>query len=202
MRVELFSAATRRNGFQLTVLNNANQAYGSIERTDATGTRLSTAGQRTYISQTSSGSQATSWDFAWLAPAQLTDTSSAFFYATGMASNANGSSDGGDLIYRGRLALPQNTTAVARHVLAASSVRIFPNPCADAVHIGLQLSAGSPVQARLYSTDGLLAQERTFFAEAGNQTLRWAFDTRPAAGTYILRLTAGDKVVARRLVVR
>jgi hypothetical protein len=53
----------------------------------------------------------------------------------------------------------------------------------------------------LYSTAGILKAERTFFMEAGTQTLRWAFGDKPAAGTYILRLTAGGYSTSQRLTV-
>jgi hypothetical protein len=44
--------------------------------------------------------------------------------------------------------------------------------------------------------------EQTFFMEAGAQTIRWVFGSKPAAGTYVLRLTAGGYTIAQRLEVK
>jgi hypothetical protein len=204
LRIDHLNPPTTKNGFEVTAVNNAGTRFGTLEIVDQATTQLSTAGGangKQYIKQTSSGATLSSWNFAWNAPAQLTDTGSVRFFAAGNQSNNRNGADPGDAIYLANLRLPQRLTAVTGRVLSKTSVKLFPNPCADAVHIEFEALKAAPVVARLYNTAGVLQDSRTFYANAGSQTLRWAFDTKPAAGTYILRLSAGGYTTAQQLVV-
>ncbi len=86
------SAATVRNGFQLTVLNSSNIATGTL--TAGTGTSKVTS-TREYINQ--SDPSLSSWTFTWLAPA--TGTGTVTFYINFNGSNNNFSDGSGDNIY-------------------------------------------------------------------------------------------------------
>jgi hypothetical protein len=203
LRVEHLGAGVK-NGFELTAVKGSAR-YGTLEVTDAANTQLSTAGGgngKQYIKQRFAGTSRTSWDLAWNAPATLTDTASVNFYASGIQSNNNGNDDGGDVVFNARLNIPQQLTAVKERVITAESFSVYPNPCVKAVHLNVTLTKAAPIVARLYNTAGVVQQERTFYAEAGKQTVRWAFDTQPAAGLYIVRLSAGASTVARTLLVQ
>ena len=189
-----------RNGFELTAFNANNAAYGTLVRTDAANTSLVSAGGKQYVRQTSAGTQHPSWDMAWQAPATA-DTSSVYFYAAGIMSN-NNNRDTGDSVWVAKLRVPARLSATSERIISAATVRLFPNPCTDAVHAQLTMAKPAPVTARLYNTNGILLQERTFFMDGGAQTLRWEFDGKPATGTYIMRLTAGGYTTARSLAIQ
>ena len=199
VHVEAFQPHAR-NGFELTALQANNTAFGTLSRTDATNTSLASTGGKQYVRHTTAGNRLSSWDMAWQAPA-VADTSSVYFYAAGIMSNSN-NRDTGDSAWVAKLRVPARLAAVSERIVSAVSVRLFPNPCTDAVHAQLTLAKPAPVTARLYDTEGILVQERTFLLDAGSQTLRWQFDGKPAAGTYILRLSAGGYTTARSLVIQ
>src|SRR5574341_1716352 len=81
-----------RWGFEVTVLDSANAAIGSIIRTDSARTLLSTAGSgRQYLKQSLAGcdsgvaTTAQGWSFKWAAPAGGGGT--ATFYLCSVAAN-------------------------------------------------------------------------------------------------------------------
>lgn len=201
------SGTTPKNGFEATALKASTTnaaAYGTIVNTDAVHTNLTTASSRQYIRHTTSGNQLSSWDFSWTAPASTTDTNSVYFYACGVASNNNNRDDASDAVFLAKLRLPRHVntpTAVAERVIIAESVSTFPNPCTEALHISMVLARPSTVVARLYNTAGVEVMAQNFVMDSGKQTIRWSFDRKPAAGTYILRLFAGGFSTARTVSV-
>jgi hypothetical protein len=202
MNVKIVGAGAK-NGFELTVRNNANAAFGTLVVTSATQMTLATTGGKGFLKHSTGGNRLSSWNFSWQAPAAR-DTLSAIFYAAAVQSNNNNREDVGDLIFLAQHRLPaQRLTATEKQVpiLETGSVRLFPNPCAEAVHVAINLAKPAPVVAALYNTAGVLLEQRTFFMEAGAQTIRWDFDSKPITGTYIVRLTAGGFTTARKLTV-
>lgn len=201
------TGTTVKNGFEVTALKATTTnaaAYGTLVRTDAVNTNLTTASSRQYIRHTTSGNQRSSWDFSWTAPASTTDTNSVYFYACGVASNNNNRDDAGDAAFLAKLRLRRHVdtpTAMAERVIVAESVQTFPNPCTEALHIRMDLARPSTVVARLYNTAGVEVMAQNFVMESGKQTIRWSFDRKPAAGTYILRLFAGGFSTARTVSV-
>jgi len=196
-------ATSPRYGFALTAFDNANQGFGSLEVTDALNTQLSTAANRKqYLKHTSSGIRVQTWQMAWTAPAASADTSSVTFYAAGMQANGINGSDQGDKVFLTNLRLPRLLTAVSEQIVTSASLRLFPNPCTESVHVQLEATKAAPVIARLYNTAGILQDEQTFFAKGGEQTLSWKFIKKPAAGTYIVRLEAGGYTTAQRLQIQ
>ena len=93
-----------RWGFQLTVLDGADEKAGNLQSTDALTQILNNAGPgnaRQYIEHTAVGTFAgqqggASWTFNWTAPA--TDVGTVIFYAAGNHANNDGNSSG-DHIY-------------------------------------------------------------------------------------------------------
>jgi hypothetical protein len=202
LNVQIVNPATVKNGFELTVRNGANAAFGSLQVTDAAHTNLTSVGGKQFLRQTSAGNQQKSWNFAWAAPAAQ-DTLTAYFYAAGVESNNTNRDDGGDKVYRAnfKLRAQRNVTAINAKLIETTSVTLFPNPCVDAVHFALTLQQAASVVARLINTAGVAKEERTFFLEAGKQTVRWAFGTKPLPGEYVLSLTAGGYTTSNRLVI-
>lgn len=108
------SAATSKNGFQLTSLNSSNAMAGTIAA--GTGTSLQTSSGRSYLSQ--DGSNSSSWTFDWTAP--ISGTGTVTFYAAFNGSNAN-SSTSGDLIYLKTFSISQATNLPSAVITPSST---------------------------------------------------------------------------------
>ncbi|MDP1726006.1 MAG: choice-of-anchor V domain-containing protein [Bacteroidota bacterium] len=88
------TAATSKNGFQITALNSSNTAAGTF--TAGTGSSIQTLSGRNYVNHNASGTSLTSFTFNWTAPA--TAVGSITFYVSFNATNAS-STSAGDAIY-------------------------------------------------------------------------------------------------------
>lgn len=128
--VGLQQTGQMRWGFELTVLNAADQPVGNLIVTDAARTQFSMAGNgRQYIKHTSTGTDngvsnmAPGWNLRWASPVNSAGTVT--FYVAGNAANGNGSSSG-DFIYTtsktvaqaGCLAIPGDANASGNLTLA------------------------------------------------------------------------------------
>jgi hypothetical protein len=109
--VSLAQTGQQRWGFEITVLNSANQPVGQIIVTEPARTQLSTAGSgRQYIKHTSAGTDngtqnaAPGWTFKWVAPDPGAGTVT--FWGTGNAANGNGNNQG-DYIYSANTSVNQ-----------------------------------------------------------------------------------------------
>jgi len=111
------SAATSKNGFQLTSLNSSNASAGTISA--GTGTGLQTSSGRTYLSQ--NGSTSGSWSFNWTAP--LSGTGTVTFYSAFNGSNSN-SNTTGDNIYLKTFSISQASTNIPTAVITPSSTTV------------------------------------------------------------------------------
>lgn len=92
-----FNEASNKNGFQLVVLNPAEEMAGSLVVTDATNTKFVTSAflGREYITHTSNGTALSTWSFDWLGNATGGDVT---FYVATNKTNSN-SQNSGDAIY-------------------------------------------------------------------------------------------------------
>ncbi len=88
------TAATSKNGFQLTALTSTNTIAGSF--TAGTGSSTQTINSRNYVNHNSSGNFQTSYSFSWTAPS--TSVGTITFYASWNATNGDGNTTG-DNIY-------------------------------------------------------------------------------------------------------
>lgn len=107
MTVRIDDPGQTRWGFEFSPLDQ-----GTCTITNPDSTQLSITGSRTYVKQTTAGTNAgspgpMSWSFQWTAPATPPDT--VFFYAAGNAANNNNRSTG-DYIYTTVVwSVPQDT---------------------------------------------------------------------------------------------
>ncbi len=88
------SAATAKNGFQITALNASNTMAGSF--TAGTGSQSQVGSGRNYIGHTVSGTTQNQWSFSWTAPNPAVGTVT--FYASLNATNSNNGTSG-DAVY-------------------------------------------------------------------------------------------------------
>jgi hypothetical protein len=92
-----FNDASNKNGFQLVVLNDADEMAGSLSVSDAVNTKSVASAflNREYISHTADGASLSTWSFDWLAPAAGGDVT---FYVATNKTNSN-SATSGDVVY-------------------------------------------------------------------------------------------------------
>lgn len=90
-----FSAGSAKNGFQLTVLDNANVMAGNLSSVDA-NTSISNGMGRQYLNHTFQGTSQTDWDFEWTSPGLSIDEVT--FYVACNKTNSS-STTSGDVIY-------------------------------------------------------------------------------------------------------
>jgi len=102
------SAATAKNGFQITALNSSNAMAGSFVA--GTGNAVSTSGARSYVTHTGAGVSSTSWSFQWTAPNPAVGTVT--FYLAFNATNSNNGTSG-DIVYGKSFALSSGNPPVA-----------------------------------------------------------------------------------------
>ena len=127
-----------RSGFQLTVLDGSNTKAGTL--TAGTGCSIANAGGRQYVRQSSphtliNGS--TSWTFTWKAPAQVTDDSIHFYFAS-LCANGNGQKTGDNALNSSKsVVLPTFVSAVDDKT-ADFDLHFYPNPSKDFVMVEIQ----------------------------------------------------------------
>lgn len=97
-----FNDASNKNGFQLVVLNEADEMAGSLSVSDAVNTQsvASAPLSREYVTHTAAGTGLNTWSFDWLAPAAGGDVT--FYVATNKTDGINNQQPGnssGDLVY-------------------------------------------------------------------------------------------------------
>jgi hypothetical protein len=108
--VELEQTGQSRWGFELTVLDAADQPAGTIVRTDQDRTQIGTANGRQYLKHTFAGTDAGTgdaspgWAFQWTAPAQ--GAGIVTFYVAGVAAN-NNNNNSGDYTYTETMSFDQ-----------------------------------------------------------------------------------------------
>ncbi len=122
-------------GFQLTVLDGNNIKAGIL--TAGSGTSLANAGGRQYVRQSSPHTLAngtTSWSFTWKAPAEVTNDSIHFYFAT-LCANGNGQKTGDNALKGSRsVVLPKIVSGVADKS-KSFDFQFFPNPANDFVSV-------------------------------------------------------------------
>lgn len=124
-----------KSGFQLTVLNEANQKTGTL--TAGTGCSIGNGGGRQYVRQSSprtltNGS--TFWSFTWTAPATVVDDSIHFYFAS-LCANGTGNTNGDNAIKSSKSVVLPSTVSGTNDVAQEASLKVFPNPAQSNLNI-------------------------------------------------------------------
>lgn len=179
-----------RAGFQLTVLDNANKKVGTLS--SGSGTSLANAGGRQYIRQSSPRTLAngsTSWSFTWNAPAEVTNDS-IFFYFASLCANGNGQITGDNALKNSKIVvLPKIVSGVADKS-KNFDLRFYPNPTNDFISIEIP---GKGL-AKILDENGQIALESPI-----NFYKKWDISNLPA-GLYFLKMEHYGKVESRVFV--
>lgn len=133
----------------------------------------------------------------WVAPA--TNIGVVTFYACGNAANGNGTSSG-DFIYTLTQPLTVSTASIDSPDEVLTGVNIFPNPVASVFNVSLNLTEKEPLKIEVYNLAGQY-QELLLNKEEQPGKHNYTFDVqkRYAAGLYLLKVSAGNKVMYKKV---
>jgi uncharacterized protein YkwD len=145
-------------GFEVTVLDGANQPVGELVVTDAVRTQKSTAGTgREYLKHTIDGitpnlANGSEWSFQWVASGNVTGPVT--FYAAGNAANGN-SSTSGDFIYTASAAVANIQEGSCPVGGEAEFIALINETRADSGRATLEVDARLMSSARRHAQDML-----------------------------------------------
>jgi hypothetical protein len=212
LMVRLDDPGQSRWGFELTVLNDQDEASGTLVVTDPASTQLSDnpAPAPDYLKHTSAGtapgtSGPRAWVFDWTAGADTEVT----FYVAGNAANNSGDPFG-DYIYAIQASAGGATSVVSgRGPALRSGVRLdqnHPNPFNPATSIGFSLESGAQVSLRILDAGGRIVRELLDGRQAaGVYSVTWDgrddAGQRVASGVYFYRLIAGEQASTRKMTL-
>jgi hypothetical protein len=216
--VTIFASVQRagmiRWGFEITVLNSANQPVGQLVVSDAVNTRITTdAGTgRKYMFHTATGTylntadSSKGWTFKWAAPGA--GTGPVTFYMSGLAANGSGSS--GDRVYTTSKTLTESIASDVKDdgTLPSSFVlnQNYPNPFNPQTVMSYELSQAGQVELSIFNVLGQEVRlfERGYEAPGLHSQLWDGRDDRGnpvAAGVYLYRLTVGGESAVNRMLL-
>ncbi|HWB64796.1 MAG TPA: T9SS type A sorting domain-containing protein [Chitinophagales bacterium] len=187
-------------GFQLTAIAPGNTMAGALAVTNSSTTRLTSAGNISYIGHKNASAN-NNWPFKWTAPSSATDPATLYFcYNTSDTASLSANIPGGD-IYAGTLALyPVGVSAINGVQDVYSNLNIYPNPVTNDFGMSFVLKQSETVTAGIYSIDGKMAKElMNERLNAGEVSRSFDLSTFPA-GVYLVKLSAGETTVTRKIV--
>ncbi|OWY25400.1 T9SS C-terminal target domain-containing protein [Sphingobacteriales bacterium UPWRP_1] len=147
------SNATRA-GFQITCLNESNNACGTF--TAGSGSSKTTSNSRQYVRQSSpktlSGGTA-SWSFTWQAPATLTGNTNITFYFSSLAANGNGQKTGDNVLLGTQQTILYQEPAVGiePNQNTRAQVALYPMPAKETLYLTMPYAQGT---LSLYNMQG------------------------------------------------
>jgi len=209
LAVSLADPDASRWGFEFTMLNGAGVSVGALESIDA-NTQTSTAGDRVYGKQTSTGTQLgtteqAGWTMRWTAPGAGTGDVS--IYLAGNAANGDFTNDD-DRIYAISQAFAENDISAAPlpAVAAARLLPNYPNPFNPRTTISYELSSEQPVRLVVYAIDGKQVRtlEQGVRSEGTHEVVWDGMDDQGRgvpSGTYVTRLETGRTALSRTMVL-
>jgi hypothetical protein len=181
-------------GFQAVALLAGNVQAGSFAAT--AGTQVSELNNREYIEH-SQRSNSNVFEIPWTAPA--TSQGEVKFYAASVAANnAAGSGGDGAVFLTNPVVLTEAVVATRNVPELATSLRAFPNPVADQLHLNLEVEATGVANVALYNNLGQPLWQRATTLVVGNNTLTYDLSHLPA-GQYVLEMSNGRQ--ASRTVI-
>ena len=167
---------------------SANASTGTIQLTNTTETRLRTSGARDYVTHRSagtSGTNAKSWSFDWVAPGS--NTGDVTFFASGNATNGQGNRTG-DQVYTTSLVLTEMLTSLDPSFNEAPKVQVFPTFANESVTVRLDNAAYGEMDLQVVNLEGKVVYESREMAKGG-QFDKTLFVNSWESGLYYLRVT-------------
>lgn len=197
----MVGAVTYSNfGFDCVILNSANMNAGIMQNAGAGVQFLTGLFNRKNATHTvpKSGVNMTMFSFEWVAPT----SGSVTIYATGVAANLNGNSNG-DIPISNTLALTPNTSTslLEKTTSRIIGLSIFPNPANSFINLSYSLNDGGPLELELISITGQKVANLSCTTETSGlhqQQIKIPYGL--ASGIYFIRLSLNGSEITQRLI--
>ena len=191
-----------RFGFEISPQTSTGALAGTMLITDTPRTHFCTFPTHKYLTHTLAGTDAPNhtaiWSFDWQAPA--TGTGDITFYSCLNFTNRDSTAND-DVIHSTTLTVPENPNGINDPIII-SSMNLYPNPAVDAIQLDYYLQNQELVTIDLMDVSGRKIQEMfnaTQFSGAHHNS--FPIGNHIASGIYLVKLTAGDQTLLRKVMV-
>ena len=195
-----FSAGSAKNGFQLTVLDNANSMAGSLSSVDG-NTSVSNGMGRQYLNHTFPGTSETDWDFEWTSPGLSIDEVT--FYVACNETNSS-STNSGDVIYTHSMSFVHDATAgVFELQKDKMDFQVGFNKLENALKINLDLIEKKVGFVSLVDLQGKVVFEKNLGEVIeGSHDLSFVLPASLVDGIYVVNLMLGNSSASEKLMIQ
>lgn len=195
-----FSAGSAKNGFQLTVLDNANSMAGSLSSVDG-NTSVSNGMGRQYLNHTFPGTSETDWDFEWTSPGLSIDEVT--FYVACNETNSS-STNSGDVIYTHSMSFVHDATAgVFELQKDKMDFQVGFNKLENALKINLDLIEKKVGFVSLVDLQGKVVFEKNLGEVIeGSHDLSFVLPASLVDGIYVVNLMLGNSSTSEKLMIQ
>lgn len=188
-----------RNGFSLTILDDAGQMAGSLATSSNDAQVLNGPGGKSYIGHTNSLG-VSSWDFEWTAPS---DSLELTVYGIANLSNNNLNTNGDSILTKSFTftadASPQDTTGTSILDRALTDdIQVITPLSNEAVVFNIDVKDARYFDFYVYDAMGQLVAKQNYFLHAGKQQLNIPFEG--AKGIYFLQTVSEGKTDSQRFI--
>ena len=196
--ISISIASGTKNGFQLTILDDSDNAAGTF--TAGTGSGTTESGGRNYIRHTSS-TGVTSWDFQWTAPDS--DMGNLTAYYSFAETNANGGSSG-DVIYLGQNVIEVDATAgeLNEYQEIDQAYKVYFNEMTQNLNVQYALFSDAAIVLQLIDLNGKLIQEVNIGQQfSGEHTEEIMVPSEINSGLYFVSMFQDNLVFNKKVYI-
>ena len=184
--------AKARNGFSLTILDEAGQMAGTLSTSSGDAQVLNGPAGKRYVGHTNS-SGVSSWDFEWTAPSVSLELT---VFSIANLSNNNGETDG-DSILTKSFSFNSPGTNIFERVLA-EDIQIISPLSNESVVFNIDVENARSFDFYVYDAMGQLIANQDYFLHSGKQQLNIPFEG--AKGIYFLQAVSQGKTKTQRFI--
>ncbi len=189
-----------RNGFSLTVLNQAGEMAGNLSTSSNDAQVNNGPAGKKYVGHTNSLG-VSSWDFEWTAPS---DSQVLTVFSIANLSNNNGFTDGDSVLtktftFTAMVDTTSDTTATGiRSYVLSNSIQVISPLSVNGVVFNIDVLNANYFDFEIYNSIGQLMEKENFFLHGGKQQLSIPFVGEK--GIYFLRVISEGKESIHRFV--
>ena len=187
------SATGTKNGFQMTVLDNAENKAGSFV-SGVANTSIQSANSKEYINQTS---KTQAWAIGWTAPA--TDMGPLTVHYSLNVTNDNGANSG-DVVYVGTHSLTAPTSGLTNYEKQDEKVNMFFNANANELNVKYSLKEKSNMMVQVVDLSGKVIEEIKLGQKSfGPHASKIQLQNIQNEGIYIVSLFINNGIYTRKI---
>lgn len=186
-----------KNGFEVVALTPNNSEAGSVTVTNAANTKTVNAGNKTRITQKSSGTILNNWSFAWTAPA--TNLGNVTFYLATNTSNSN-NTNSGDAIRTSQHVI--GSTASIQENTSKVAINLGYVQASNSLTIDLTSKLNGEAAINLVDLSGKSVQfEQLGNVATGSNLLQVKLNNQLPKGIYIAHINVNNNFVSKKIYI-